>query len=365
MTQKFSGSFKSLSRVDKDLKFEIFSPNSPRNITLSITTKEGKFMFKQPKIDTLNSIEPFENETNYYQNFYKFGQDFFCNRYKKYLILPFIETDRMQALKFFINKKFESEYTKSFVDKSISAINQFHQISNDEKDKKKFLRNSYSAIEPIYFTLLVGLRKAYLTKKFETILFKSSVQKNRKSVRLLIIEFLKEEKIVKFFLQLFENQKFRKGYLIHNDMNVNNMRGVINDNFKMIDFELVCLGDPLWDYVCYVESVFSRYLTNIDSDIYKIRFEVLINFLKGFLKNNDLSKCKVEIEEYLNFLIINKLKYLLDDNSGYAESEEMMGIVMQSIRNLIDHKKVFVDLIINGQFDNNCIPFLLAPGCNN
>ena len=365
MTQKFSNNFKPLSQIDEGLKFEILSPDNPRNVALSITTKVGKFMFKQPKIDTIGSIEPYENEINYYQNFHRFGFDFFCNRYKKYLLLPWIEKDRMQGLKFFVQKKLDDVYSKKFVEKSIVAINKFHQISNEEEGKKRFLKKSYSAIEPMYLNILRLFRRAHITKKFDAIFFSSDCEKSRKNVRLLTVEFFKEEKIANFFFQLTEKQTFTNNYLIHGDMNVNNLRGEINSTFQVIDFEFVCLGDPLWDYVCFVESVFSRYFTNINPKIYEIRFDILISFLKGFLNTNDLKNSKKDLERYLTFLIIYKLKYLINDDSEFAYSEEETEIVKTSIRNLIDDKNAFVDLIIKGEFNRECISYLFAPGCYN
>ena len=365
LTQKFSNNFKSLSIIDKDLKFEMLSPDNPRNVALSITTKAGKFMFKQPKIDTIGSIDPYENEINYYQNFHRFGYNFFCNRYKKYIILPWIEKDRMQALKFFVSKKLDDVYSKKFVEKSIVAINQFHQISNEENKKGRFLKNSYSSIEPMYVNILRLFRKAHLTKRFEAIFFPNDCEKSRKNVRLLTVDFFKEEKVANFFLQLTEKQHFTNDYLIHGDMNVNNLRGEIDKTFQVIDFEFVCLGDPLWDYVCYVESVFSKYFTNINQQIYQIRFEILMSFLKGFLNINDLKNNKKDLERYFSFLIIYKLKYLINDNSEFAYSEEGTKVVMTSIRNLIDDKNTFVELIMKGEFNDECVKYLFAPGCYN
>lgn len=365
MTQKFSNNFKSLSRIDECLKFEMLSPDNPRNVALSITTKVGKFMFKQPKIDTIGSIEPYENEINYYQTFHRFGYDFYCNRYKKYLLLPWIEKDRMQGLKFFTYKKLDDVYSKKFVENSIVAINQFHQISNEENNKGRFLKNSYSSIEPMYVNILRLFRKAHLTKKFDAIFFPSDCEKSRRNVRLLTVEFFKEEKVANFFLQLTDKQHFTNSFLIHGDMNVNNLRGEIDSVFQVIDFEFVCLGDPLWDYVCFVESVFSRYFTNINSKIYQIRFDILTSFLKGFLSSSDLNNNKRELERYLTFLIIYKLKYLINDDSEFAYSEEGTKVVMTSLRNLIDDKNTFVDLIMKDEFNDECVKYLFAPGCYN
>jgi hypothetical protein len=363
LTQKFTANFNALSVVDKALKFEIINPDNPRNISLSITCNNRKYLFKQPKINTIASLEPFENEVNYYKNFYQSDEDFFYNNYKKYLILPWIEKDRMEGLKFFVHKKLDTDYSNAFVHNAIASINEFHELSNQEKSKTNFLTNSYSSIEPMYLNILKLFKKAYLSKRFEVVLFPDECDKNRNNVRQIVIEFLKEKEVAKFFLDTIEKQPFTKDCLIHGDMNIHNMRGEISDKFSVIDFEFVCLGDPLWDYVCYIESVFSRYFTNINKEIYKIRFEIFTCFLKGFLGGEDLKEKQNEIKRYLLFLIIYKLKYLINDNSEFAYSEGGTQIVMQSIRKLICEDDTFVDLIINNHFNDTCISYLLAPGC--
>ena len=358
ISQKFPKNFNSISKIEKGLKFRIIGKDNPRNNVIEIVFKKKQFVFKQPRVYTGLNLETFENEIQYYKNFKVFGIDYFYEENKKYIIFPKFHYIQANRLLFIENKIFNYRIINKFIIDSLKLYEDFSNDSNVKSKVETFHKNNSSEIVPYYLYFLKKFNTSRLNQKIDEIFLNNECSIKRKKVRPLIVSFLKKKETIKFFEKLIKTHSFENDQIIHGDFEIRNIMEIDN-TLTLIDFELVSKGDQLWDLVCFLESLFLKKFTLQIDGIYETRFQITTLLLNSKFKN--LSQKNTD--KFINYLIINKIRFLLDDNTFYSNSFTRNLEMIQSIEILMSNVKRFGQKLINGAFDFETKNFLFSAGC--
>ena len=99
-------------------------------------------------------------------------------------------------------------------------------------------------------------------------------------------------------IDIIHKPEFLNNQLIHGDLSIDNLRGIEkNNSLTVIDFEFVCLGDSLWDYVIFNESIFAKFFSKSYQDIEQARFTFFITFFKNVYIQFHLSNHRKDLKK--------------------------------------------------------------------
>ncbi len=354
--------FKSFPKNRKDLKFKLISNGNPRNNIIQISHAKNKFIFKQPRVYTLINIDTFENEVQFYTHFKKKNVDFIYEKEKKYLILEGYDALNISNYKFFENKSIIQKNLNSFLEKSRNVFYSFNSETSNRSKRNNFLKNTSLDIEPYYSFLLKKYNTATIRNQFDVIFFNDDCSNERKKVRALVLAFLKCKSTQKYFKNLQNNNIFQNDNLIHGDFEIRNILQNKKFEFQIIDFEFVCKGDIVWDLVCFLESLMLVKFDLKYPEIFKIRFDIIITFIKQVF----CQKLTEDIfERFVHFVIIYRIRFLLEDSNPYAKSYKRNAQILNSLNYCIFNINRIVKLLKDETYHQDLNIFLFPEAINN
>lgn len=336
---------KSLKSDLDSLKFvEIFKDN-PKNNFIRVYNEEGlNYIFKQSKINIPNQNWKIVIEAEFYKSFNlkKFViSDFHFDQNSKVLILPIKN-----------KKQFE-------INKVAEILKCFHcEMSLKNNDVKKFRKNVlFNNGTP--YTRFVDILK--LTKRnknvLNEILFpqKSSGKESIREKK--VTDFLSKSDFFDFVIDFNNRIHKTKTHIIHGDFRTENLIFTDTEGCKIIDFEFVCEGDPMWDIANIFESLFTEnYFTSNKIEIFETKFQYIISFLNTYWGKTPLQNLKSEILKIIDFWILGRIMNLIKINFDFLDNE------MKTLTLLISERISFRDQILNTKLTNK--ELLLNKNCN-
>lgn len=139
-------------------------------------------------------------------------------------------------------------------------------------------------------------------------------------------------------------------------MRVENIIFLKNDIKKIIDFELICEGDPLWDVAKLIDSVLSqKAFRQFNVAIFEKKITYILSFLKEYWNVKDLSSKKQEIQYIVNYWALAKTFNLFYSPYDFLVKD------ITVVKRFIDDGDILCQDIINEKLSDTS--FFFAKGC--
>lgn len=334
----------SLKENLNSLKFTQVLKDNPKNIFVRVYNNDKiNFLFKQSRINIPQQNWKLKIEAEYYKIFNS----------KSFIIDNFFFEDTSNALVLPIYYPSKFEYFKVGI-----LLNSFHsQMDLRNLMVKKFKKNTLLNNGTPY-TRFIDILK--LSKKNKSVLIdlifpQKTSGKNLKQQE-IVIDFLCKNSNFDFLIDLnFRIQKI-KTHIIHGDFRTENIL-FLTDSQKIIDFEYVCEGHPMWDVANILESILSSTeFQSMNDQILNDKFQFLVILLKKYRNTNDLSLSKFEIADLIDFWILTRIMKLSITTFDFLLLE------IETIQYLIKNRNSFLDQIIIEKLTDKKL--MLSEGCN-
>ena len=338
------------NKILKDLKRNLdsleFSPlftENPKNNFVKVVNSDIEYLFKQPKLSISEQSWMITIEADFYREFKNKTfviESFFYNNTSKTLVFPFLE-----------DLGFEDENLGN-------QLREFHdEMTLRKRSNKFFLKKSILNNGTPYQRFVDILKSTFNSRlTLNDTLYKVKLSGEDLEKQELIIDFLFERKNKEFFIDFIAKTKEHKSHIIHGDMRIENIIFLENNTKKIIDFELICEGDPLWDVAKLIDSILSqKAFRQFNIAVFEKKFTYLLNFLKHYWNVNELSSKKQEIQCIVNYWALVKTLNLF-----YSSYDFLIKDITVVKRFIHDGDKLCQDIIDEKLNDSS---FFFAKGC--
>ncbi len=334
---------KDLKRNLDSLEFSSLFLENPKNNFVKVVYVNPIYLFKQPKLSITEQSWMIDIEACFYREFSnkKFVIDnFFYHNTSKTLVLPLLKDLRFKAEN--LGTELRELHEETILKKR----------SNRLFSKKTILNNGTP------YQRFVDILKSTFNNRISLndTLYKVKLSGKELEKQEIIIDFLFEKKTKEFFINFVDQTKKNKSHIIHGDMRIENIIFLEDGSKKIIDFELVCEGDPMWDVAKLIESILSHSkFQQYDVSIFDKKFTYLLSFLKDYWNTHYLSPKKQEIQRFINYWALVKTQNLF-----YSSPDFLLKDIMVVKRFMDDRNKLCED-IINEKLNDHS--FFFAKGC--
>jgi thiamine kinase-like enzyme len=240
--------------------------DNPKNTFLRVSSTNFNYIIKQPKLYKPEQSWMIDVEAEFYKKFKHkkyLINNFYYHNANKTLFLPLLET-----------LKFRGENLGYL-------INQWHSdMLLKKQSNKKFSKNSILNNGTPYQRLVDILKITRNNRQsLNDTFYKVNLEGKALDQQEKIIDFLYEKNTKEFFIDWIDETKKIKTHIIHGDLRIENII-LLQEQHKIIDFELVCEGDPMWDIAQIIESIFSQNIFKKNKlEIFEDKFNYLISVL--------------------------------------------------------------------------------------
>lgn len=325
------------------LEFSALYLENPKNNFIKIAHPNAIYLFKQPKLSIPEQSWMINVEAEFYKAF----------KHKSFVIDSFFYHGTSKTLAFPLLKDlgFNSENLAI-------QLKEYHQEmilkkrSNKIFSKKNILNNGTP-----YQRFVDILKSTFNSRQLlNDTLYKIKLSREDLEKQEIIVDFLFEKKTKEFFINFIDQTKKIRTHIIHGDIRIENIIFLENKTQKIIDFELVCEGDPLWDLAKLIESIFShKTFREFNIRVFEKKFNYLVAFLKAYWDVQDLSSKRQEIQCFINYWALVKTGNLFYSSYDFLIKD------ITVIKRFIDEGNILCNEIITEKLTDNC--FYFAKGC--